>query len=113
MARRTKPLRDQAIFERRSNEQDGFGNYIGEWVPAFTRWCSVNALRGGESVIASRLQGRQPVIVTVRNDPDTDTIEPEMRATIDGRTYNIREMPRLTEDRLYLEFLAESGVSDG
>lgn len=113
MARRTKPMHDQAIFERRSNVQDGFGNYIGEWVPAFTRWCSVNALRGGETVIASRLEGRQPAIVTVRSDPETDMIDPEMRATINGRAYNIREVPRLTEDGLYLEFLAEAGVNHG
>lgn len=113
MARRTKPMHDQAIFERRSNVQDGYGNHIGAWVPAFTRWCSVKALRGGEAVIASRLQGRQPVIVTVRSDPETDQIDPEMRATINGRIYNVRELPRLTEDRLYLEFLCETGVSDG
>lgn len=106
-------MRDEVVFERRSSEPDGFGNYIGDWVLAFSRWCSVNALRGGETVIASRLEGRQPVIVTVRSDPDTDLIDPEMRATINGRAYNIREMPRLTEDRLYLEFLAEAGVNHG
>lgn len=106
-------MRDQITLERRSSQADGFGNYIGAWVPAFSRWCSVKALRGGETVIASRLEGRQPVIVMVRSDPETDQIDPEMRATINGRIYNIRELPRLTEDRLYLEFLAETGVNHG
>lgn len=108
-----KRLPDRISVERRSSEPDGFGNYVGAWVPGFSRWCSVQALRGSEAVIAARLEGRQPVIVTVRSDPDTDTITPEMRATINGRVYNVREHPRLTKDRLYLEFLAESGVSDG
>lgn len=106
-------LPDRISLDRRSNEQDGFGNFIGEWAPAFSRWCAVRALRGTETVLAARLEGRQPVIVTVRSDPETDQIDPEMRATINGRVYNVREHPRLTEDRLFLEFLAESGVSDG
>lgn len=106
-------LPDRITLERRTEQTDGYGNHIGAWVPAFTRWCSVKALRGGETVIASRLQGRQPVIVTVRSDPETDQIDPEMRAAINGRVYNVREHPRLMDDRLYLEFLAESGVSDG
>lgn len=106
-------LPDRISLDRRSSEQDGFGNFIGEWAPAFSRWCAVRALRGTETVLAARLEGRQPVIVTVRSDPETDQIDPEMRATINGRVYNVREHPGLTEDRLYLEFLAESGVSDG
>lgn len=103
----------RVTLSRRVEQSDGFGNMVGEWTPAFSRWCNVRYLRGTEAVMAARLEGRQPVIVTVRKDSETDTIDPGMRATIDGRVYNIRELPRPSDDRLFLEFLAESGVADG
>jgi len=36
-----------------------------------------------------------------------------MRCMVNGRTYNIREYPRPSDDRMMYEFLAESGVADG
>ncbi|WP_211341190.1 phage head closure protein [Paracoccus methylarcula] len=112
-------MNKRATFQSRTQVDDGYGNKVGAWpgeqgVPDgydFIRWCNVRYLRGGESVMASRLQGRQPVIVTVRKDPSTDTITPDMRCLIAGRAYNIREFPRPSDNRLYLEFMAESGVA--
>lgn len=107
-------LTKRAAFQSRIANDDGFGNEEGGWGPVlFTRWCHVLFMRGSEAVIASRLQGRQPVIITVRSDRQTRTIEPEMRCTIDGRAYNIREFPRPSDDRAFLSFLAESGVAEG
>lgn len=107
-------LTKRASFQRRTVDDDGYGNEIGAWSPTlFIRWCHVRFLRGGEAVMGSRLEGRQPVIVTVRNDSDTATVNSDMRCIIDGRPYNIREFPRPSDDRQFLEFLAESGVGDG
>lgn len=60
--------------------------------------------------MGARLQGRQPVILTLRKSPDSDRITPEWRAEIDGRAYNIREHGRPSENRMYVEMLAEGGV---
>ncbi|WP_411838576.1 phage head closure protein [Paracoccus sp. ME4] len=106
-------LRDRATFEGRANQSDGFGNQVGAWTAAFYRRCHVRFLRGTESVLAARLEGRQPVIITVRNDRKTKAITPDMRVILYGRPYNIREHPRPSDDDLFLEFLAESGVADG
>ncbi len=103
----------RADFERRASLNDGYGNTEDAWAPTFTRWCGVTYLKGGETVMGARLEGRQPVILTVRADPDTQAITPDMRAIIDGRAYNIREFPRPTKDRAYLEMAAESGVASG
>lgn len=102
-----------ATFQRRTEAVDGYGNTLSDWSPAFTRPCHVLYKRGGETVQAARLEGRQPVVVTVRRDPETDTITSDWRCLIDGRVYNVREYPTPSENRLYLEFLAESGVASG
>lgn len=106
-------LTHRAKFQRRAQQDDGYGNTVAVWRDLFTRWCNVRFLRGGEAVLASRLEGRQPVIITVRSCSQTRAIDSDMRCIIDGRIYNVRELPRPSQDRLRLEFLAESGVADG
>ncbi len=70
-------------------------------------------LRGGEVVIGARLQGKQPVVVTVHNTPETRQVTTEwrMRDRDDGTVFNIRSGPVPTDNRLYLEFTVESGVA--
>lgn len=70
-------------------------------------------LRGGETVQASRLQGRQPVVVTLWSSTETRAITPGWRM-IDARTatgYNVRSGPVPSDDRRFVEFTCESGVA--
>lgn len=120
-------LDKRAIFEKREQVTDGAGNHVGVWPGEmrsdgttrpvddfeFRRWCHVHYLRGGETVMAGRLQGKQSVIVTVRKDPETETITPDWRLLISGVAYNIREPSRPSDNRLYYELLAENGVATG
>lgn len=100
-------------FERRVETDDGYGNVVGSWVPEFTVAAHRKWLRGGESVMAARLESKQPVILTIRNSVQARTIGNDWRATDtrDSRVYNIREIPKESETRGYLEMLAESGVA--
>lgn len=100
-------------FESRTKVDDGFGNTIGSWVAQFTTAANRKWLRGGEAVMAARLESRQPVILTIRNSGDARLIGNDWRAvdTRDGTIYNIRENPKESENRGYLEMLAESGVA--
>lgn len=100
-------------FQKRSLADDGLGNTVGDFTPQFTVWGNVKYLRGGESVMAARLTAKQPAILTVRKSADTDIIAPEWRAKINGNYFNIREHPTPTDNRLYLQFLAEGGVASG
>jgi SPP1 family predicted phage head-tail adaptor len=105
---------DFAAFEERIEQPDGFGNSVADWVPRFDERVSIRYLRGSESVIAARLEGRQPVIITVRSHEATRAVSPGWRVKVNGVTYNIREPLRPTDQRKRdLEFLAESGVADG
>lgn len=71
-------------------------------------------LRGGEQVIASRLSGVQPVVVTVRRSEKTKQITSTtvMRDLRTGTIYNIRAVVT-TDDRQFMEITAQSGVTVG
>lgn len=108
-------------FEKRQEVEDGYGNTVDQWMPQFTARGMRAFLRGGESIIASRLEGRQPAILTIRNHAAAREITNDWRAVdvfggndefgVPKVAFNIRENPKLTDDRLFLEMLVESGVA--
>lgn len=73
-----------------------------------TIWCHLLPLKGGEAVMQARLQSRSPAILTVRATSLTRQITSEWSAEIDGRKYEFKEDPRLTQDRGFLEALVEA-----
>ena len=108
-------LHEKYTFAKRDPQaDDGYGNTLTDWVDQFTVRGHRHFLRGGEKVIAGRLEGRQPIIVTVRQSTATDEICPDWRITDarSGETYNVRAVER-SQNRLYYEILCEAGVADG
>lgn len=103
-------LEQRATFYSPTASADGYGGVVNGWTEEFTYWTRRQFLRGAEDVQAARLQGRQPVILTVRRDSDTETITTEWKAAIDGVEYNIRTVEP-HEDRRYIDLLCESGVA--
>ena len=66
--------RERMTFQSRGVGDDGFGNAMidaGPFEDRFTVSAHLRPLRGSETVIAARLQGRQPYIITVRQSSDT------------------------------------------
>lgn len=107
-------LKHRFRFEQRSDVDDGYGNTKGAWVAVFTYAAGRRFLRGGETVQAARLEGRQPVVLTIRSSAASRAVTTDWRC-VDARTgeiYNIRTV-NPTEDRKYIDFICESGVADG
>ena len=105
-------LPHRVTFESPADADDGHGGTVIGWADMFTRWAGYQFVKGGEGVMAGRLEGKQPVIFTIRSDTQTETITTDWRAT-DTRTgavYNIRGTAR-SEDRAWIELTAESGVA--
>lgn len=101
-------------FEARAEVNDGAGNMVsGDWAHEFDAWANLSMLRGGESVLAARLESRQPAIVTIRNSRNARRVNSDWRIvdSRDGRIYNIRENPKESSDRADLEMLVEAGVA--
>lgn len=105
MLSRSGDMNDRLRFESRSATDDGYGNEVaGPWTAQFTRWASVWPMRGGEDVIASRLQGVQPFRVTVYSDSETRTVTPEWRA-VDTRSGAVYAIKAVVDEERRKQFL--------
>lgn len=58
-------LRDVLEFSQRALDSEG--ERTGEWGDSFRQAAMVQFLRGSEAVMEQRLQGNQPVVITVRD----------------------------------------------
>jgi len=108
------PLREVLIAQRRVEQEDEYGNTQGAWVEQCRFNASVEPRRGGEAVIAGRLQGTVTYIVTARFSTAAALVHPDWRLVDarSGQTYNIRTwVPRPRRD--YIDGDVEIGVADG
>lgn len=115
-ARRSEDLREQMIFQRRGSGDDGFGNTLpgaGVFVDQFTVWAHLRPLRGTESVMQSRLQGRQPYVITVRQSSQTRTVDPTWQVVDKNNPSRVFAITALPTDpdgrRAWHEFLVVEG----
>lgn len=104
-------LIDKVTFINVSEVPDAHGGFD-KVETTFTTRAHIRYLRGGETVQASRLEGKQPAVVTVRRHSQTLQITPEtvMKDARRGTIFNVRAVVP-TLDRQYIEITAESGVA--
>ena len=102
---------ERVTFQQRG--LDANGDRLGDWDSAggFTRWARVRMLKGGEPVLQARLQGVQPVEITVLNDGSTAGITNAWRAVWGGVDFNIQAVST-SEDRSERTILAQADQSD-
>jgi len=107
-------LSEIVAFESRAVVDDSMGNEIsGDWTERFKANARIQPIKGGENVIADRLQGTQPMVIRVRYEPqtlsaNTDWRVRDLRA---GTIYQIKSSANMDEKRRYIEFLAVSGIA--
>jgi head-tail adaptor len=89
------------------------GNTRADFVAEFEIWAKVQAKFGGETVTAARLEGQQPVTITVRQTGQTRQITTDWRArdTRTGTIYAIRSISDPDDRRAWLEILTQTGVA--
>lgn len=105
-------LFEAVAFDAPTPQADGQGGREDGWTQGHACRAQFLYLRGGETVQAARLAGRQPVVVTIRQCDAARLITPEwrMRDTRRSDVYNIRSIVP-TDDRMYLELTCEKGVA--
>jgi SPP1 family predicted phage head-tail adaptor len=109
-------LRYRVTFAKRDDITDEYGNVSTGWADQFTVSANIVPRLGGETVMAARLTGMQPVTIRVRKSPDTALITTDWKATDEaGKQYNIRTAvdPLLGDSvhGMFIDMLAESGVA--
>lgn len=95
------PMRESFAFDCREGVEDQYGNVVGEFVEQFRCAACADALKGTESVMASRLTGVQPYVVTIRYSTQAAQVTPAWRArdTRAGIAYAIKTVvPRPRKD---------------
>ncbi|MBN8974556.1 MAG: head-tail adaptor protein [Rhizobiales bacterium] len=105
-------LYERVHCQKRVAHDDGYGNTVGEFETQFTVRAGYHHLRGGEAVIASRLENRHPVLITVRSSSQTRLIDSNWRL-VDARIgteWAIRDVTAET-DRRNITLLCEGGVA--
>ena len=109
---RAGSLDHRAEFALRETILDDYGGTRDDWVVQFVEWAGVRYLRGGEAVMAARMQSRNPVVVTIRNSALARTVTSEWQVRLRSRSgvvlvAEVKEDPRPSEGDGFLEFLAE------
>lgn len=114
---RAGELRHKIAFDKRQDVNpdapDDYGNTQSEFVEQFVVSAKVQAKFGGETVTAARLQGQQPVTITVRQSSQTRLIKEDWRArdVRSGAVYAIRSIVDPDGKRAWLEILTQTGVA--
>jgi SPP1 family predicted phage head-tail adaptor len=104
-------LRHEIKLERQVTTPDGAGGSTTTWQEVITTPARIKVLKGGETVMAGRLQGTQTVVVTLRNQPGLGDADSTWRltSTRSGRVYDIKSITP-DERGAWLDILAEIGI---
>jgi SPP1 family predicted phage head-tail adaptor len=104
---------DERIFlQKPTATSDGMGGTEAGWEDVFETRAHFRYLRGGESVLAGRLQGRLTIVATIPSHTAARQVTPDwrIRDAREGTIYNVRSIIP-SDDRAFLELTAESGVA--
>lgn len=110
-------LRERFEFqerERLADPGDEHGVAEGDWKHRFQCYARLIPLRRGETVLAARLQGVQPHVLTIRAHAQARAVRTDWRC-VDMRTqvsYNIRTV-EASPDNASIDMLIEAGPADG
>lgn len=108
-------LRERVHFQSREDVDDGHGSPItGPWTTRFTVAAGLKSLIGGEQVMAARLAGTQPYVVTVRQSSQTRQALTSWRlvdARLPGRVFAITAIRDPDGRGAWLEILATEGAA--
>lgn len=99
-------LARRVTFKRRA--LDANGDRLGDYTDIVTRDARVQSLKGGEGVQQQRMEGQQPVIITVRRDIATKAIDNSYESE-DARDATLGwdiQSVIVTEDLMWVEILA-------
>jgi head-tail adaptor len=108
-------LEQKVAFDKREEVEDEYGNMVAGWIEQFQDRAAFIYLRASESVMAARLESREPMLVRIRMSANARLIENEwqMRDLRDAdKPYNVRDVT-WDNNRAVVDLLVEGGVATG
>ncbi|WP_189526621.1 phage head closure protein [Mesorhizobium sp. M7A.F.Ca.ET.027.03.2.1] len=112
MTARVGQMREVVRLQQYTEVDDGHGNTVGEYADVATIPARIQSVKGSEQILAGRLAGVQPIVITIRNGGDAAAVNTDWRAVNDRteETYNIRSIIR-SERGDWIDLLVEAGVA--
>jgi head-tail adaptor len=111
---RAGAMREKIEFQVKITSPDEYGNEQTEWQTQFTTAARLTPMKGGEPVIASRLAGVQPYIISIRSCVAARAVTTAWRA-VDARNpsriFNITSAANVDEKNAYIDMMATQGVA--
>ena len=99
--------RDRLIsIERASVTQDGYGEEIETWAPAFQEWARVFYGRGNERREAAADRSEMPITFSVLSNSNSRTITARDRIRFDGLIWNIEGVAPVTRGEIEITAVA-------
>lgn len=111
------PMRQLLAWERREDVNPDFpedyGNTQSAFVEQFRMHAQRRAMRGGESVMASRLDGTQPYILTIRQCDMARRIRTDWQArdVRSGQELQVKSIVDPTDRGAVLDIMVVDGVA--
>lgn len=111
-------LRFKIRFDKQTEASDPAGGTLTTWTTQFSRRADIKPMRGSEPVLAQRLTGVQPVLIIVRYDSETKTIDTSWRAVeilddVPVKYYALKTAEDMERRRKFITMVAEAGTADG
>lgn len=114
-----KPGEMNALVRFDVRGPDANGDPLGDWLPLCQVWAKADYLRGSESAVANRLQGRQPATFVIHDEEIVRQVTGGYRlVVVEGRSIRCGETFNITAvapDREpgFLNILGVTGGADG
>lgn len=105
-------LFEHVDFQSPSSASDGAGGVLNGFAHQFYTRAEFIHLRGGEAVLAARLEGRHTQVIRVRSSEASRAVDTDWRIvnTRTDEVFNVRDITP-SADRQWLDILAEKGVA--
>jgi SPP1 family predicted phage head-tail adaptor len=105
-------LEERVFLQKPTATADGMGGTEAGWEDVFETRAHFRYLRGSESVMAGRLQGRLTIVATIPTHDDARDVTTDwrMRDARSGTIWNVRSVIP-SDERHFLELTCESGVA--
>lgn len=105
-------FRDEIIFQRLVEGDDGYGNPVTGWDEDHHRdWGDLLETTGRERLAAGRIEAPTSATLRVRASPETVDLTDADRVLARGRLWNIRGIAAMGRKGEALDMLLEGGVA--
>jgi head-tail adaptor len=108
-------LEQRVAFDKREEHEDPYGNMVADWVEQFQARAAFIFLRGSETVMAARLESREPMLVRIRNSANARLIgtDWQLRDLHGGdKAYNINDIT-WDNNRAVIDLVVTGGGATG